>query len=212
VATSPESPSGKIEPWSRGRLEAEREAFFDTRVTGSTEIWNALRLVCECLRRGDTAQAQGIIDAVGLNVPDGKVAVGSELRGSRGRVKRTGGVFDERGVGYDIPGWVVADPDDVVEDNEPEKVDLGEKGKGKAEDVGELVSVKVRLSDRSTDVILKIGMRQTAAAICSGVQERIGMRKMRLLYLGRVWSETKTLEELGYKEGDVVSAFVFDEQ
>jgi hypothetical protein len=30
--------------------------------------------------------------------------------------------------------------------------------------------------------------------------------------LGRVWSETKTLEELGYKEGDVVSAFVFDEQ
>jgi hypothetical protein len=27
-----------------------------------------------------------------------------------------------------------------------------------------------------------------------------------------VWSETKTLEELGYKEGDVVSAFIFDEQ
>ena len=180
-------------------------------MTGSTEIWNALRLVCECLRRGDTAQAQGIIDAVGLNVPDGKVAVGSELR-SRGRTRRTGGVFDERGVGYDIPGWVVADPDDVVEDNEPEKADLGEKGKGKAEDVGELVSVKVRLSDRSTDVTLPIGMRQTAAAIRSGVQEKIGMRKMRLLYLGRVWSETKTLEELGYKEGHVVSAFIFDEQ
>jgi len=180
-------------------------------VTGSTEIWNALRLVCECLRCGDITQAQGIIDAVGLNVPDGRVAVGSELR-SRGRAKRTGGVFDERGVGYDIPGWVVADPEDVVEDGEPEKEDLGEKGKGRAEDVGELVSVKVRLSDRSTDVTLKIGMRQTAAAICSGVQERIGMRKMRLLYLGRVWSETKTLEELGYKEGDVVSAFVFDEQ
>jgi hypothetical protein len=178
-------------------------------VTGSTEIWNALRLVCECLRRGDITQAQGIIDAVGLNVPDGKVAVGSELR-SRGRTKRTGGVFDERGVGYDIPGWVVADPDDVVED-EPEKEDLGEKGKGRVGDVGQLVSLKVRLSDRSTDVILQIGMRQTAAAICSAVQEKIGMRKMRLMYLGRVWSETKTLEELGYKEGDVVSAFVFDE-
>lgn len=181
-------------------------------MTGSTEIWNALRLVCECLRRGDTTQAQGIIDAVGLNVPDGKVAVGSEPR-SRGRAKRTGGVFDERGVGYDIPGWVVSDPEDVVENDGLEKEDLGgEKGKGRAEDVGELVSVKVRLSDRSTDVTLKIGMRQTAGAICSGVQEKIGMRKMRLLYLGRVWSETKTLEELGYKEGDVVSAFIFDEQ
>jgi hypothetical protein len=43
------------------------------------------------------------------------------------------------------------------------------------------------------------------------VHKRIGPRKIRLLYLGQVWSETKTLEELGYKEGDVVSAFVFDE-
>jgi hypothetical protein len=179
-------------------------------VTGSAEVWSALRLVCECLRRGDVEQAQGIADAVGLNVPDGKVAVGSEPR-SRGRTRRTGGVFDERGVGYDIPAWVVADPEDVVEEAAGEGEVLGEKGKGKAGDVGKIVSVKARLSDRSLDVVVKMGMGQTAAVVCAEVHKRIGPRKIRLLYLGQVWSETKTLEELGYKEGDVVSAFVFDE-
>jgi hypothetical protein len=178
-------------------------------VTGSLEVWNALRLVCECLRRGDVAQAQGILDAVGLNVPDGKVAVGSEPR-SRGRTRKTGGVFDERGVGYDIPAWVVADPEDVVEET-GETEELAEKGKGKAGDVGEIVTLKARLSDRSMDVVVQIGMGQTAAVVCAEVHRRIGPRKIRLLYLGQVWSETKTLEELGYKEGDVVSAFVFDD-
>ena len=118
-------------------------------------------------------------------------------------------MFDERGVGYDIPAWVVADPEDVVEEAEGEV--LGEKGKGKEVDVGEIVSVKARLSDRSLDVVVKMGMGQTAAVVCAEVHKRIGMRRIRLLYLGQVWSETKTLEELGYKEGDVVSAFVFDE-
>lgn len=196
-------------PWTRSRLENEREAFFDTRVTGSAEVWNALKLVCECLRRGDIAQAQGILDAVGLNVPDGRVAIGSEPR-SRGRVRKTGGVFDERGVGYDIPGWVVADPGDIVDD-EAEKDEAGEKAKGKINDIGEVVTLKARLSDRPMDVTVQIGMGQTAATVRSKVQERVGPRKVRLIYMGQAWSETKTLEELGYKEGDVVSAFVFEE-
>jgi hypothetical protein len=119
--------------------------------------------------------------------------------------------------GYDIPAWVVADPGDVVdeEDGEVEKEEgfLGEKGKGKVGDVhiGEVVTLKARLSDRSMDVVVQIGMGQTAAVVCAEVCRRIGPRRIRLLYLGQVWSEAKTLEELGYKEGDVVSVFVFDE-
>lgn len=167
--------------------------------------------MCECLRRGDTAQAQGILDAVGLNVPDGRVAVGSEARRS-GRMKRTGGVFDERGVGYDIPGWVVVDPGDVVEEGVGGEKGEGEKGKGKVGDVGQVVTLKARLSDRSMDVVVQIGMGQTAAVVCEEVLRRIGPKKIRLMYFGQVWSESKTLEELGYKEGDVVSVFVFDDE
>lgn len=128
-------------------------------------------------------------------------------------MKRTGGVFDERGVGYDIPGWVVADPGDVVEEGGGggEKGEE-EKGKGKAGAVGQVVTLKARLSDRSLDVVVQIGMGQTAAVVCEEVLRRIGPRKIRLLYLGQVWSESKTLEELGYKEGDVVSVFVFDDE
>lgn len=184
-------------------------------MTGSAEVWSALKLACECLRRGDVAQAQGIVDAVGLNVPDGRVAVGKQLR-SNGREKKAGGVFDERGVKYEIPAWVVADPGDVVEEEGEEEKSgqedavMGEKGKGKEEDLGEKVTVRARLSDRGMDVSVRVGMGQTAAVIYREVQEKIGPRKVRLMYLGKVWSENKTLEELGYKEGDVVSAFVFD--
>lgn len=97
-------------------------------------------------------------------------------------------MFDERGVGYDIPAWVVADPEDVVEETgEGQGEVLGEKGKGKEGDVGEIVTVKARLSDRSLDVVVKMGMGQTAAVICAEVHKRIGTRRIRLLYLGQVW-------------------------
>lgn len=153
---------------------------------------------------------------MGLNVPDGRVAVGREERRS-GRVKRTGGVWDERGEIYEVPKWVVVDPGDLVEDGPREGGEKGEeeKGKGKAAagegDLGDIVSLKARLSDRSLDVVVRIGMGQTAAVICEEVHKKIGPRRMRLMYLGQVWEESKTLEELGYKEGDVVSCFVFDE-
>jgi hypothetical protein len=171
-------------------------------VAGSAEVWSALRLVAECLCRGEVAQAQGILDAAGLNVPDGRVA----------RSRRAGGVFDERGVGYEVPAWVVRDPEDVVEDAGEE----GEKRKGREEEeggdfIGEVVVLRARLSDRSMDVVVKVGMGQTATVVSKEICKKIGPRRVRLLYLGQVWAETKTLEELGYKEGDVVSAFVFDE-
>lgn len=150
---------------------------------------------------------------MGLNVPDGRVAVGSQVvvgRRGRERERRVGGVFDERGVLYEVPEWVVVDPGDVVEEDGDEEEGGGEKV-GEDGGVGEIVTLRARLSDRPVDVTVRIGMGQTAGVVCEEVRERVGRRQVRLVYLGRAWAEGRTLEELGYREGDVVSAFVFEE-
>lgn len=175
------------------------------------------------------------MDAVGLNVPDGRVAVGVErvrvAAGAGGRERererRTGGVFDETGVRYDIPAWVVVDPGDIIPDHDghdavDEEVEKEPKPSTStstpnsssdplAASEEETITLKARLSDRPLDVTVRIGRSQTAGMVCSRVRERIGPRKVRLVYLGRAWEEGSTLEELGYREGDVVSVFVFDE-
>jgi len=214
-------------PWTRAQLEKEREAFFETRVTGSEEVWSALRLACEELRKGDEGleEAQGILDAAGVSCPKGRVAAG---RSGRERVK--GGVYDERGVLYEIPGWIVADPEDIVESRdaagekdtavgEPESSEVGQaaqdekdkdKGKGRAQDVGEMFALRARLSDRGTDVTVQIGSKEKVAVAVRQIQEQIGNKRVRLAYLGHVLHEGKTLEDQGFKSGNVVNAYVFE--
>ncbi|KAK4988976.1 hypothetical protein LTR50_003572 [Elasticomyces elasticus] len=218
-------------PWTRSTLDREREAFFDTRVTGNPDVWAALRLVCEMLRNGDVSGAQGVFDAVGVTCPSGRI-VGERPVGVR-RVEGRRGVYDERGEGYEIPGWVVRDPEDIVEDggmdSGKEEVDRStkeegveeeeqiardkkrdEKGKGRAVPVGPMVKIRARLSDRGTDVLVAVGAEQTVGDVVRRIQDKAGTeKKVRLGYLGRILDENKTLGEQGWKEGHVVNALVF---
>ena len=209
-------------PWTRSHLERERDAFFDTRVTGDEEAWKALRMACETLRQHDLPAAQGILDAMGLTCPHGRVASG------RGRDRVKGGIYDERGVLYELPGWVVADPQDVVEGEDEEKEDgaaggastadpacgassqKDEKGKGRAEDIGPAVRMRCRLSDRATDVVVDVGSKQRVAVVIRKIQEQIGSKRIRLMYLGKTWNEGCTIEETGWREGNVVNALVYE--
>lgn len=91
----------KSRTWTRSQLQRERYEFFETRVTGSKEIWNGLKQVLECLREADIADAQGILDALSVTLPTGKLEDGA---------------YDEHGNLYKIPEAVISDPTDVVED------------------------------------------------------------------------------------------------
>lgn len=186
-----------------------------------------MRLVCEQLRKGDDGldEAQGVLDAAGISCPKGRVVAG---RSSRDRVK--GGVYDERGVLYEIPGWIVADPEDLVDsrdaagekDQAPAESAVGEqgqasqdekdndKGKGRAQDVGEMLSLRARLSDRGTDVTVQIGSKEKIAVAVRKIREQIGNKRVRLAYLGHVLQEGRTLEDQGFKSGNVVNAYVFE--
>ncbi|KAL4985823.1 hypothetical protein BDW68DRAFT_164418 [Aspergillus falconensis] len=85
--------------WTRALLDRERTEFFETRVTGRPEVWDALSAALQFMRSGDYETAQSIIDAAGVTVPTGDLCQG---------------VYDEQGVLYRLPRCIVSDPVDIV--------------------------------------------------------------------------------------------------
>ena len=252
---------GNAEGWTRARLERERDAFFDTRVTGAPEVWTAVRFVAELVRGGDLATAQGVLDAAGCTCPTGELA--------------RGGVYDERGRLYEVPDWVVGDPGDLVvgevelnggdgcgssltgkenEDRENvvdnsesdsgsergtygstkstalrskrdrtsgrdvgdvdekrDKKSLGEMVLEKG-DMGKIIKVRVRLSDRAGDLEIGIGSNERVRVLVAKVQEKAKLSadvKIRIVYLGRMMLEQESLSAQGWREGHIVNGLVF---
>ncbi|KAK0323656.1 hypothetical protein LTR82_005403 [Friedmanniomyces endolithicus] len=221
-------------PWTRSLLTRLRAEFFDTQLSGDPLAWIAIRRVCELLREGDVGTAQAVLDAAALTTPRGLVGRG---KGSDGR---RGGLWDAGGVFYEVPGWVVGDPGDLVEDlekegEEGEKVGLDgaeedtdedvkqevcmppalqpapprvEKGKGRAESPGRLVKVACRRSDRGRDLVVEYNEKEPAASLAVRVRDKIGEKRVRLVFRGRLVDGGKTLAAQGWKEGLVINAFV----
>ncbi|KAL4775025.1 hypothetical protein BDW60DRAFT_181014 [Aspergillus nidulans var. acristatus] len=97
--------------WTRPLLDRERTEFFETRVTGRPEVWDALSAALQFMRSGDYETAQSIIDAAGVTVPTGDLCQG---------------VYDEQGVLYRLPRCIVSDPVNIVVGD----VGLGGSGSG----------------------------------------------------------------------------------
>ncbi|KAF2842126.1 hypothetical protein M501DRAFT_998376 [Patellaria atrata CBS 101060] len=201
--------------WTPSQLRKEREEFFETRVTGQAEIWGVVRLVAELVRARDLEEAQGILDAAGCTCPTGDIWKG---------------VFDERGQFYQVPEWIVRDPDGMLEEVAEDKDLHGdatdededgdkellehkeEKGKGRAVDVGEIMKVRARLSDRGTDVIVKIGKEEKLSVLIKRVKEIAGLppkTKIKIAYLGKILHENESLSAQGWREGHVLNTLIF---
>ncbi|KAK1068784.1 hypothetical protein LTR74_005442 [Friedmanniomyces endolithicus] len=234
----PHSPSNFPQhppPWTRSLLTRLRAEFFDTQLSGDPQAWIAIRRVCELLREGELGTAQAVLDAAALTTPRGLVGRGKGVDGRRG------GVWDAGGRFYEVPGWVVGDPGDLVEDlekegdgGEGEKVGLDgveedtdedlkqevrlpapqpatprvEKGKGRAESPGRLVKVACRRSDRGRDLVVDYNEKEPAASLAVRVRDKIGDKRVRLVFRGRLVDGGRTLAAQGWREGMVVNAFV----
>ena len=117
-----------------------------------------------------------MINASGLTVPTGDMVEG---------------VYDSQGAYYQLPEWAVADPanlqrdedgdgkdtttlkpDTVVENENPRKV---EKGKGRAPQTGDSISLKARLSDRATDIVLTVYKTDHISEIVERIKEEAGV-------------------------------------
>ena len=209
--------------WTTSQLARERYEFFETRVTGSPEIWAAIRTVTELMRDGDLATAQEILTAAGVTLPTGDLV---------------NGAFDSTGNLYKCPSEIVSDPVNVVIDEtgkenipptspDDKEAALGltddplddettlaerrreEKGKGNERDA---VKVKCRLSDRGgPDVVISVGRSQHVGVLARRVASQAGIARnlrVRIAYLGKILKENEALDSQGWKEGHVVNALV----
>lgn len=183
--------------WTHAQLDRERAEFFETRVTGRPEIWGALKNVCELLREGELATAQGILEAAGITMPTGAL---------------TDGCYDEAGNLYRLPEVILLDPINVLPDetvgemgldrptsnidgetmvgpgemktasvksgevDEAEKEEDAEARERRREEKGkgierDAVKVKCRLSDRGgPDVVVFLGKTQTVGTLARRVK------------------------------------------
>ena len=123
------------------------------------------------LRRGETVDAQALLDAAGATVPTGDIVQG---------------VYDEAGAYYQIPNWIAADPEGLIQDEEgeaePKKDEEveetepnSEKGKEKDDGGSDTVRVKARLSDRAQDVVIRTGRSERVGVLSKKVAEEAGV-------------------------------------
>ena len=166
-------------------MDRERTDFFDTRVTGRTEIWQTLRAALEIMGSGgDTedvdggmATAQQILDAAAITLPTGDLA---------------NGAYDGFGAYYPMPEHIVADPANMayaplgIDDDdkgagceEPDEEELlkrrEEKGKGVLS-ADDLTTVKARLSDGGgPDLVVSIGKNDSVRSLARRLLEESGV-------------------------------------
>lgn len=208
--------------WTRLQLQRERQAFFETRVTGQPEVWGALKEVTELLRQGDLVEAQGILDAAGVTLPTGQLEQGA---------------YDERGMLYRLPENIVSDPLNVVDDDGEtvvgddalsKKIEAGslaladstpacdddttnvDKGKDAIEK--DAMKVRCRLSDRGgPDTVVLLGQNQPVSVLLRRLRSEATIAssaRVKVVYFGKILEEAKTLEEQGWQQGHVVQALV----
>jgi len=210
-------------------LDRERQEFFETRVTGHTEIWASLRVIVGLLADNDLPTAQSILDAAAITVPTGDLK---------------NGVYDEAGNHYQLPDYIISDPQNLVLDQHDLKGETSlkatdddeelerKKEKGKAVfSTLDSVNVKARLSDSGGfDVVVSIGKDQTVRTLVRRVQEEANVRlfspclcfnssitikimgkgRIRIAYMGKMLKDGQTLKAQGWHEGHVVNALVFE--
>jgi len=174
-------------------LRAERDAFFDTRVTGKPHVWDVLRNVTELLRQGSAEsseehrlkEAQGMLEAAAITCPTGRIR---------------DGLYDETGVSYKLPKHIITDPVNVIPDeverhshdmetkeglsvmdgaDETDEDGLERKDEKGKRGVGNPIKIRARLSDRGTDIHLEIGDEQTVKTIARMIQDEAAVSYVR---------------------------------
>ena len=150
-------------------------------MTGRPETWAAVHLAVQLARdEGDAAGAAEVLKAAGCTCPTGRMGEG---------------VWDERGVLYMLPRWVSSDPVNVGEGvvggtgvgtaamgvdgaDEDEDVDEEEDEDGTHDvmaEKGTSMTVRARLSDRATDVVVVVDPGVSVRGLARAVQAAGGV-------------------------------------
>ncbi|KAL7897487.1 hypothetical protein HDV63DRAFT_259823 [Trichoderma sp. SZMC 28014] len=217
--------------WTRRELAKEREEFFETRVVCRPEIWQTLHAALQVLwdANPDDSQdedsalvtAQTILNAAEISLPTGDLV---------------NGAYDSLGNLYALPEYIVSDPENLADDNDPDfKGDTstaGEETAGEEDDVDseeaerrreekgkgvlderEMVTLRARLSETGQDIIIPVTKTDSVRSVVKKITE-ISVapteKKIRLAYMGKILKENASLEAQGWQVGHVINALVFN--
>ncbi|KAH4002053.1 hypothetical protein HBI26_036790 [Parastagonospora nodorum] len=174
--------------WTRSRLDKERNDWWDTQVTGSQEVWGAIRLAAQSLQAGKLRDAQGWLETLECTCPTGCLWKG---------------VYDSTGVLYKVPEWLIVEPEGLVPE-ETEEDDQGGPAGGVDEtqdddddEEDEPVLVRVRISRDGRDVTVKLRRKEPVASIVDKIKEQAELdssSSIRLVYGGRIYQDREVLE------------------
>jgi hypothetical protein len=230
LASPTSTTRGRVQPltdstnltWTRSRLEKERNDWWDTQVTGSQEVWGAIRLAAQSLQLGKLRDAQQWLETMECTCPTGCLWKG---------------VYDSTGVMYKVPDWLIVEPEGLVAEGAEDDAAGESAGAAAAldgapevddEEDDEPVVVRARISLTGRDVVLKLQRKWTVASILDKIKKEAEVRlchvqwvksgpvlpaqdlsilksvtnnvqldvssNIRLVYGGRVYQEHETLE------------------
>ncbi|KAF2279485.1 uncharacterized protein EI97DRAFT_430551 [Westerdykella ornata] len=213
TSTSSHNP-GSV-PWTRQKLELERNAWWETHsTTGDPEKWATYKQIINHLQGGRVQEAQTLLDAAGCTCPNGKA---------------WHAIYDERGFRYAIRDaraskemdWVVfepkglADDDEVVQgEREEEAVQVEGKGKGRAvvqaddDELGEVVQMRCRVSPNGEDYLIAVREGDKVGVIKTALSAEIGIpvSRIRVSYGGRLHESHEKLH--GWIKGNALTIMV----
>ncbi|APA14717.1 hypothetical protein SS1G_06727 [Sclerotinia sclerotiorum 1980 UF-70] len=213
--------------WTRREIDRARAEFFDTRVSGRPEIWQAIKAALEVMwKGGETGEedgglgtAQMILNAAEITLPDGDMAVR--------------GCYDSSGALYRVPEHVVSDPANLLDDDttgttgksddeggmaeESEEVDeevlrrRETKGKAKAK---EMIAVKARFQHGiNGDIVFKIGKNDSVRSLVKVIAQKLEVsppKYVKINYMGKLLKENASLVAQGWVEGHIVNAWILE--
>ncbi|ESZ94579.1 hypothetical protein SBOR_4990 [Sclerotinia borealis F-4128] len=213
--------------WTRRELDRARTEYFDTRVTGRPEIWQAIRASLEVMWKGGEigegdgglGTAQTILNAAEVTLPDGDMAIG--------------GCYDSSGAHYSVPEHIVSDPANILDDamaqatgKSDDEGDLAEEIEGVGEEVSrmretkgkakakEMIAVKARFQyGFNGDVVFKVGKNDLVRSLVKTITEKLEIsppKHVKINYMGKLLKDNASLPAQGWVEGHVVHAWVLE--
>lgn len=206
-------------PQTATQIAMKRQTFWESRVTGSTVVWQNLKLAAEALLNSDVELAETALQAAEIRLQASDLSL----------------CYDMTGQSYEIPAWVYRDPTNLVSEEEMRK--LSHSVKRSHEGPVEELHVKIRLSASSAtdeqDIPLVISTDMTGGAVKDLLQETLlsgrmdqkadpstpkpnlwsttgGLppAKMRLLFRGRILDDDCLVQEARISDGDIVQVFI----